>query len=214
MTRDYAKKSRPRASANTTRPRSSARGSSRKSTPPAGPSTWQWLIVVAVTSAFVGFVVYLNAVPPEAPDRVLSEQARAKPATPGTEKPAKPVVAPVAKEPEYRFYELLPETEVNPPEVAAYNPGKGQRQQFEYVVQTGSFRTMGDAQRQKAQIGFQGLRADVSEVSLDSGDIWYRVQVGPYQSRSAMNSTVDRLVAINIKPLVRKVPLSTVTAKP
>lgn len=210
MTRDYAKKSRSRSAP--AKPRNGARGSTRKPAQTQGPSTWQWLIVVAVTSAFVGFVVYLNAVPPETQDKLLSQPAQAT--APKAISPAKIIAPPKAREPEYRFYEMLPQSEVNPPEVAAYNPGKGQRQQFEYVLQTGSFRTLSDAQRQKAQIGFQGVRADVSEVSLNSGDTWYRVQVGPYQSRSTMNSIVDKLVAINIQPLVRKKPLDTAAAKP
>ncbi|QCF25066.1 SPOR domain-containing protein [Hydrocarboniclastica marina] len=203
MTRDYAKKSR-------TRPASSGRSrpaaNKRSAPPPSGPSTWQWLTVVAVTSAFVGFVVYLNAVPPETSRNTASYQPPVE-----LVKPAPPATKPTPREPEYRFYEMLPKSEVVPPEVEAYNTGKGQRQKFEYVLQTGSFRTMGDAQRQKAQIGFQGLRADVSQVNLDSGDTWYRVQVGPYQSRSTMNSVIDRLVAINIQPLVRKKALETAT---
>ena len=198
MTRDYAKKSRPRPAGG------KPRANKRNPPPPAGPSTWQWLIVVAVTSAFVGFVVYLNAVPPEAAREVSPAKVPAEVA-----KPAAPAAKPVPREPEYRFYEMLPKSEVVPPEVEAYNTGKGQRQQFEYVLQTGSFRTETDAQRQKAQIGFQGLRANVSKVSLDSGDTWYRVQVGPYQSRSTMNSVIDRLVAINIQPMVRKKALET-----
>jgi cell division protein FtsN len=32
------------------------------------------------------------------------------------------------------------------------------------------------------------------------------VNVGPFTSRSQMNSAVDKLVSINIQPLVRKVP--------
>lgn len=207
MTRDYAKKTRPRTSTSNTRSRSPARGNTRKAAPPQRPSTGQWLIVVAITSAFVGFVVYLNAVPPEAPATAVS--------VPVPDAPKTKTLAPAAKtaprEPEYRFYEMLPESEVVTPEVSAYNKSKGERQQFEYVLQTGSFRTLGDAQRQKAQIGFQGLRADVSEVNLDSGGTWYRVQIGPYQSRSIMNSAIDRLVAINIQPLVRKKPLPTAT---
>jgi cell division protein FtsN len=203
MTRDYANKNRPRSAA--AKPRGNPRGG-RKPAQPQSPSTWQWLIVVAVTSAFVGFVVYLNAVPPEAPGQIPGHSVQATP--PKTAQPAKKVAKPTP-EPEYRFYDMLPESKVIPPEVAAYNPDKGQRQQFEYILQTGSFRNLSDAQRQKAQIGFQGLRADVSEVNLDSGDTWYRVQIGPYQSRSTMNSVIDRLVSINIQPLVRKEALST-----
>lgn len=221
MTRDYAKKPRARSgssnsnSNNNVRPRSGGRGNSsprsaRKTTPPPGPSTWQWLIVVAVTSAFVGFVVYLNAVPPEAPGQARSQPAVTAPAKTVKAAPVAPKTAP--REPEYRFYDMLPESEVNPPDVNVYNASKGQRPQFEYILQTGSFRGMDDAQRQKAQIGFLGMRAAVSAVNLDSGDVWYRVEIGPYQSRSLMNSAIDRLVSINIQPMVRKKPLPA--AKP
>ena len=167
------------------------------------------MIVVAVTSAFVGFVVYLNAIPPETPARTLSAPAQVTPPKVKTAKDAHPTAG--HREPEYRFYDILPKSEVVTPEISVYNTSKGERQQFEYVLQTGSFRTLNDAQRQKAQIGFQGLRADVSQVNLDSGDTWYRVQIGPYQSRSTMNSVIDKLVAINIQPMVRKKPLPSAT---
>lgn len=205
MTRDYAKKNRTRAGTAGSKPRSASRGNARKPAPPQGPRTWQWLIVVAVTSAFVGFVVYLNAVPPEPLNQTVTAPVQ-KSAPAKTVESVEASPKATKREPDFRFYEMLPESEVNPPEVAAYNPSKGQRQQFEYILQTGSFRTMTDAQRQKAEIGFQGLRADVSQVNLDSGGTWYRVQIGPYQSRSLMNSAIDRLVAINIQPLVRKNP--------
>ncbi|HTN35153.1 MAG TPA: SPOR domain-containing protein, partial [Marinobacter sp.] len=39
-----------------------------------------------------------------------------------------------------------------------------------------------------------------------SGAVWYRVNVGPFTSRSQANAAVDKLVNINIQPLVRKIP--------
>ena len=86
-----------------------------------------------------------------------------------------------------------------------YTPGPGQ-QTFDYLVQTGSFRQQQDAERQRAEIAFQGLRAQVKRIDLDSGSIWYRVNVGPFTSRSQMNAAIDKLVNLNIQPLVRKIP--------
>ena len=73
-------------------------------------------------------------------------------------------------------------------------------------MQTGSFRQQQDAERQRAEIAFQGLRAQVKRIDLDSGSIWYRVNVGPFTSRSQMNAAIDKLVNLNIQPLVRKIP--------
>jgi cell division protein FtsN len=100
---------------------------------------------------------------------------------------------------------MLPESEVVPPKVEEYTPGPAQ-QEFNYLVQSGSFRSQEDAERQRAQIAFQGLRANIQRIDLDSGSVWYRVNVGPFTSRSQMNSAIDKLVSLNIQPLVRKIP--------
>jgi len=77
---------------------------------------------------------------------------------------------------------------------------------MDYLIQSGSFRSKEDAERQRAHIAFQGLRASVQRIDLDSGAVWYRVNVGPFTSRSQANAAVDKLVNINIQPLVRKIP--------
>ena len=97
------------------------------------------------------------------------------------------------------------QTPVAPKQPANTTPGPAM-QEFDYVVQSGSFRSKEDAERQRAQIAFQGLRAHVQRIDLDNGSVWYRVNVGPFNSRSQMNSAVDKLVTINIQPLVRKIP--------
>ncbi len=53
---------------------------------------------------------------------------------------------------------MLPESEVVPPKVEEYTPPGPAMQEFDYVVQSGSFRSKEDAERQRAQIAFQGLR--------------------------------------------------------
>ena len=100
---------------------------------------------------------------------------------------------------------MLPESEVVPPKVEEYTPGPTQTD-FNYLLQSGSFRSKEDAERQRAQIAFQGLRASTQRIDLDNGSVWYRVNVGPFSSRSQMNSAIDKLVSLNIQPLVRKIP--------
>lgn len=157
----------------------------------------RWILSLAAIGGFIGFIVYLNTVPTE-PER--------KSSAPAVQAPAQPKPAPEPKaRPEFRFYDMLPDSEVVPPTVEEYRPSPSQ-QNIRYMVQTGSFRSQEDAERQRAQIGFQGLRATVSRIELDSGSVWYRVNVGPFDNRSQMNSAVDKLVAISIQPLVRQIP--------
>ena len=157
----------------------------------------RWLIPVAAVSGFVGFLVYLNTIDPSrdaGPDNV-----------PTVSEPETESSGSNQKDPEFRFYEMLPESEVMTPDTEAYEPEPDlSAQDREYILQAGSFRTRKDAERQRAQVGFQGLRAQIQEVSIDDNNTWYRVMVGPYDSRSDMNKAVDRLVSINIQPLVRQ----------
>lgn len=206
MSRDYARKDRtPKAAAT---PRSKpARQKAGRQKPAAtarsqqGGLSLKWILSLAAVGGFIGFIVYLNSLPtsPGPQQPALTGQPAQKPA----EKPAAQTAQ--DEKPGFRFYEMLPESEVVPPKVEEYTPGPVQ-QNFTYVVQSGSFRNQQDAERQRAQIAFQGLRASIQRIDLDNGSVWYRVNVGPFTSRSQMNSAVDKLVSLNIQPLVRKIP--------
>jgi len=209
MTRDYAKPSTTKEPGKRSKERTGSRKPktpkpsprSQKSNAPAPrPKSTPWIIIacIAIASAFITGLVYLNKVPP-----TKSTPPAATTKKPVTTQP-KPDTASNTKE-RFKFYDLLPESEVIPPKVDAYQyKEKGKQIKYEYILQTGSFRSLKDAERQRAMIGFQGLKARIEKVVTDSNSTWYRVQVGPYTSRSKMNSSMDRLVAINIQPLVKK----------
>ena len=157
----------------------------------------KWILSLATVGGFIGFIVYLNSVPPSTGPQPAVE----KPA----QQPTKKAAEQQEKKPGFRFYDMLPESEVVPSKVDEYTPGPS-KQNYDYIVQSGSFRSKEDAERQRAQIAFLGLRASVQNIELDSGTVWYRVNVGPFTSRSQMSSAVDKLVSINIQPLARKIP--------
>jgi len=213
MARDYAKKDRPvrPGAASTRKPANSKKRQAttgpRKRTPAGaqhGALSVKWILSLAAVGGFVGFVVYLNALP--APQGASQQAEEREPVTArAPETAAEPKPQPKQQERNFRFYDMLPESEVVPPEVQEYSPNPS-RQDINYIVQSGSFRKMEDAERQRAQIAFQGLRAQIQQINLDSGSVWYRVNVGPFESRSQMNAAVDKLVSINIQPLVRKIP--------
>lgn len=208
MARDYAKKDRP-AGKGAAAPRQKAatrKAPKPKRSAPAhrqhGSLSLKWVLSLAAVGGFIGFIVYLNTLPagPEAPKQAAPAQQQASPAATKAKQDAAR-----QKEQNFRFYEMLPESEVVPPKVQEYTPGPA-KTAFDYILQSGSFRSKEDAERQRAQIAFQGLRAHVQQITQDNGGVWYRVNVGPFTSRSQMNSAVDKLVSINIQPLVRKVP--------
>ena len=99
-----------------------------------------------------------------------------------------------AKETENRFnfYDLLPNHKVIAPKVDAYQfKEKSAHGEYYYIIQTGSFRNLKDAERQKAMIAFQGIKADIKSVTNEQGSTWHRVSTGPFYNRSKMNSALD-----------------------
>ena len=209
MSRDYARKDRPSKASATSRkkPTRQAKPKAARPKPAAsarsqhGSLSLKWILSLAAVGGFIGFIVYLNSLPtpPGSQQQAVSEKPAQKP----PQAPAK--TAKEEDKPGFRFYEMLPESEVVPPKVEEYTPGPTQTD-FNYLVQSGSFRSKEDAERQRAQIAFQGLRASTQRIDLDNGSVWYRVNVGPFTSRSQMNSAIDKLVSLNIQPLVRKIP--------
>ena len=209
MSRDYARKDRPAQASATSRkkPAKQAKPKAARPKPAAsarsqhGGLSLKWILSLAAVGGFIGFIVYLNSLPtsPGSQQQPVTEKPAQKPAkTP-------PEAAKEEDKPGFRFYEMLPESEVVPPKVEEYTPGPTQTD-FNYLLQSGSFRSKEDAERQRAQIAFQGLRASTQRIDLDNGSVWYRVNVGPFTSRSQMNSAIDKLVSLNIQPLVRKIP--------
>lgn len=208
MSRDYARKDRPTKASATPRskPAKAAKPKTTRTRPAPsaraqhGGLSLKWILSLAAVGGFIGFIVYLNSLPTGS---ATQPPAVTQPAPKPAEK--SPDVTTREEKPGFRFYEMLPESEVVPPNVEEYTPGPAQ-QEFNYVVQSGSFRSQQDAERQRAQIAFQGLRATIQRIDLEGGSVWYRVNVGPFTSRSQMNSVVDKLVSMNIQPLIRKIP--------
>ncbi len=162
---------------------------------------WVWFFNLALAALFLYFLYYLKSVP-ESQDIDLSTQPSKQQQHEVTA--TSPATKKEQDDTRFKFYDMLPETKVVAPKVEEYTPKKLPENTI-YMLQTGSFRAFSDAERQRATIGFQGLKAQVEEYKITDDNVWYRVQVGPFHSRSKMNGAMDRLVAINIQPLVKKI---------
>ncbi len=108
----------------------------------------------------------------------------------------------------YDFYSMLPNFEVVVPEketaVKRDLPAAKIERPGEYVLQAGSYRNQGDAERVARQLNLQGIDAKVQRVALDS-DVWFRVRVGPISDLAQLNKVRHQLQAADVDALVIRV---------
>ncbi len=180
-----------------------ASGASAKESVPAAKTrsrTPFFLSLIVLVCAFVYGLYVLQSIPPtKAPekDKSISKKTPSQTVPKSTEE---------AQTKRFNFYEILPESTVKTPKVEEYRfKKKSGGEAYSYIIQTGSFKNRADAERQKVNIAFQGLKAKIETVTNDKGTVWHRVKTGPFKNRSKLNSALDKLVSINIQPLVKKV---------
>lgn len=169
MARDYAKRSRRGGKAATRSRRASAK--------PA-PRVWRWYASGVLSGVVLSLGLYLVTLPP-APGETGKAPPEPQPKTAKSEPESPP-------KPRFDFYTMLPEqsidVEVGPAEVA--QPRAAARPQV-YILQAGSFRQREDADRRRAELLLLGLEPSIEESSGGNGR-WFRVFLGPFESRSLM----------------------------
>ena len=92
----------------------------------------------------------------------------------------------VAASPRFDFYTVLPNQalELNP-DIEPADLEAGSQSRAQYILQAGSFRQQSDADRRRGELALLGLEATVEPSDNDNGR-WYRVYLGPFESRSEM----------------------------
>jgi len=70
-----------------------------------------------------------------------------------------------------------------------------------FLLQAGSFRGADKAEMLRARILLLGLPCRTQEVTVQGGGIWYRVFVGPYDTKQQMEQAAAQLRAEDIDPL-------------
>ncbi|MEE9254347.1 MAG: SPOR domain-containing protein [Pseudomonadales bacterium] len=150
-----------------------------------------------VTGAVVGFgaALVLQQMDhlPDLEDLTRPVEARA--ATPDAE----------PRKPRFEFYEMLAKLEVLVPVVEALEGKDPRDDEPIYLLQAASFRRSEDADRLRASLLLLGFDVETHSVTLD-GNVWHRVMVGPFASRSDRRHAQSRLRTedIDALPLARK----------
>lgn len=174
--KDYVKASRPKAKPKA-RPAAS-RSNARHSSAPAPRRPWLLFVATFLLLAcFVYFLWFLNNQPAEQP--AVPVPPRTVTETKKDELPARPTEEP------YQYIKELENREVRV-EVTE------QQQRGPFQMQCGSFRQEQQAESMKAQIAFAGFPSTVRRTEGENG-VWFRVVLGPYESRRQATSDRNRL---------------------
>ena len=102
------------------------------------------------------------------------------------------------------FDDLLRNNEVSSdPSVYVGQPSEGSATDIEpeeYLLQAASFRSVDEANALRARLLLLDLPAATDSVALNTGR-WYRVTVGPFESKSAAQRAMTALRERNISPM-------------
>ena len=179
--RDYVSRGRsPQKKKNATRGNKPS-GNNQANASPSGK-----LPVVRLVGEFalvVGFGVFLWSIKDNVEENVDVQTAR--PVAPSEE------ALPELPEEEWEYIKTLPGYEV---EVDVKAQEKSDKR---YLMQCASFRTRAQAEEMKAKIAFQGLEALIRHSSGSNGD-WFRVILGPYESKRDAEKAKHSLRKVNI----------------
>lgn len=208
----------------------------KQSQPPA-VAPWQWLLAGGLVLCFVVFLVVLRSKTPTGPVpdgnfTPLTQPGNAAAPADG-KKTAPPAAAETAQtqakdnplrepakpaKPRFQFYTVLPEKEVIIPE-AEVKARKQEEKQGKapplpsgevFMLQIGSFKTLAEADRLKAQLAMLGVEAKIETAQIGTAT-WNRVKVGPFASMAGADKIRGTLRQNNVDSVIQKA-LSPVAA--
>lgn len=149
--------------------------------------------------------------------RTITTRAVIQPQTPPKKRPEPP---PAPARPQFEFYKLLPQQTVevprtpakggaappSPPQSAAGSASGAQVATGggPYLLQVGSFQQRDEADRLKARLALLGIEASIQTVRIHNGQVWHRVQVGPFKDRARLDKTARRLKKNNVASVLIK----------
>nr|VFK78662.1 MAG: Sporulation related domain-containing protein [Candidatus Kentron sp. SD] len=198
----------------------------------SGSPGWVWFLAGLLIGLFITALTYLgmrhsaNDALQQAQAEFLRQsqsppsQARKKSSdsTAKADKSTKPEKK--RPEPRFEFYTILPEREVRVPEHEIHSrqskkpkkaepPDQAEKQapthaSGRYILQVGSFRHLEDADRLKAKLAMGGFDVEIQTVSMNNGDRWHRVRLGPYKDLGKIYRIRSGLQKKGFTPLVLK----------
>jgi cell division protein FtsN len=163
-----------------------------------------WAAVIVLLIGF-GFILFKLA---EVQTPTTTPVQKVTPAAPVAKAPEKTVTKPAEsanKRETFEFYQLLQNSEVDTSHVDAYEFQPREEENFSYMIQAASFRSNTDADRLRAKLILSGLEAHIKASESKDGGVWYRVTVGPFETRSAESRAQDKLAQMGLNSYTYKI---------
>jgi SPOR domain len=117
-------------------------------------------------------------------------------------------------EPQFDFYKILPNKEVNISEWESVEEEDASSQKEEqpvmFVLQVGSFKKFGAADEIKAKLAMMGVTADIQRVVINGQDVRHRVRIGPYKNTNKLQQARDRLLANDLDFMLLKLKMEDI----
>lgn len=144
---------------------------------------WVWLFTGTILGAFITFLMRLSELQPPTPG--------ARPAQTTTSAPAEEPKTPA----KYDFYKILRDTEV-PVTTTSRTPTTPKvEENVDYLLQVASFRSATEAEQVRAELTLLNFTARIEQSSAKEGQVWHRVIVGPFSTRSQLAKARDTLLS-------------------
>jgi cell division protein FtsN len=166
---------------------------------------WMWMLFGLAIGLSVAYAIYQKDldVPPEPQPIAQQPASMAAPMQqePVAEDPAVEEEQPASR---FTFYDMLPKFEVVIPEeetdVAQDQAIPVVEEPGLYVLQAGSFGTVADADRRRAQLALLGIESVIQRVAIDD-KTYHRVRIGPLDDLDRLNLVRSQLKQADIDVL-------------
>ncbi len=155
---------------------------------------WVWMLVGLLVGLFIAFLVYLQG-QGKSPFKGIN-LPRSTPAASDTRSVKKQPIPKAPKKDDginFDFYSILPEQEVVIPESELGNTPTPTAEKANYFLQVGSFKSDEDAGSRMAELFLLNMEPSIQKVTVDGGNTWHRVRVGPYTDRRKLDKARRRL---------------------
>ncbi|WP_054113530.1 SPOR domain-containing protein [Marinagarivorans algicola] len=120
-----------------------------------------------------------------------------------TDKKAEETAQNQEQKPRFDFYHMLKENEVPVAQGGSKAEVTGQAKSPRiFILQVASFKAETDAEQLKVELILMNLEARSEKVTVRNGEVWYRVLVGPFDSRSKLAKARASLISNGHQALI------------
>lgn len=187
MAHDFAKQ---RSSNKSTKKKRASTKSVTKNTP--SRSHWPWFFSGLLSGLFVALIAYLGIFG-ASPLQSINSAILVQDSTDGNME---------EDGTDFTFYDRLSEAEVLVDVIAVELEPEIEENPDVYRVQAGSFNSMQDAEKLRAEIILLGLEASISQAEV-LGQTMYRVQAGPFIGNANADDAIDLLARNNLPDTIK-----------